>query len=285
MKKTVFTTFCLLFAALCAVQAQDFIVLKTGVDIKSKIEKLTPTTIEYKAFDNLDGPTIAIERNTVLMLRYANGKTEIINAMNKVEAVKPTPSVVNRSESQKVTSDKNAGFTGTIFLGGALPLGSYASKDFSEDKSAGAKLGFAAGLQIGYRFNKNLSALLEGQYALNAYEGELKDVRYIYTLRGDWTHISILPSLRAEMPVSNGFSVYGMASAGVAFSSLKGDYANLFDFVGVKTKATSFAYGLTVGCVVAKHVNIGLRYIAANPAFEDYKPTVSNLQATVGYQF
>lgn len=302
MKNRFFTTFMLLLVGVTTAFAQDFIVLKTGSEIKSKIVELTPSEVKYKAFDNLDGPTITIEKSTVFMLRYTNGKTEVVNAITaekvdnqpvrKVEAAKvdnvepqPTPSVSNRQELTKTTLDKKGVFTGGIFIGGSLPLGNYADKDLTNDEAAGAKLGFNIGLQVGYRFNKTMSLLLEGQFALNAYEMAVEDVRYIYTLRGHWTHIQLLPSFRAEMPINTGFSLYGMAGAGVSFTSVSDDFADVLEYVDVKNKATGFAYSVSVGCIVAKHVNIGLKYMGSNPAFEDYKPTISNLQAVVGFQF
>jgi hypothetical protein len=288
MKKTVFAALCLLFATLSNLKAQDVIVLKTGVEIKSKIEKLTPTDIEYKAFDNLDGPTIMIQKSTVFMLRYANGKTETINAIapEKMEA-EATPSVKKlKNELSASQSNKNQGFTGTLFVGGSLPLGSYAVKNLSDnEKAAGAKLGFTAGVQLGYRFNKSVSLLCEGQFALNSYDIQVEDVRYIYSLRGDWMHIAVLPSIRFDVPIANKVRFYGMASAGVSFAEMKGEFADILKYVDANTKATSFAYGLTVGCVFAEHVNLGIRYIGSNPAFSNYKPDVSTLQATLGYQF
>lgn len=68
----------LLVGTITTLCAQDFIVLKTGEEIKSKVIELTPTEVKYKTFDNLDGPIITIDRKTVFMCRYANGKTEVI---------------------------------------------------------------------------------------------------------------------------------------------------------------------------------------------------------------
>ena len=76
-----------------------------------------------------------------------------------------------------------------------------------------------------------------------------------------------------------------MASAGISLVAVKGDFADVLEYVDVKTKSTTFAYGATVGLVFSKHVNLGFKYIGSNPAFSDYKPAVSTLQATIGYQF
>jgi len=59
--------------------AQDFIVLKNGDEIKSKVLEITQSEIKYKKYDNIDGPTISIAKTNVSMLRYANGTMDIIN--------------------------------------------------------------------------------------------------------------------------------------------------------------------------------------------------------------
>ena len=189
MKNRFFTTLFFALVGVCSAFAQDFIVLKTGSEIKSKIVELTPTEVKYKAFDNLDGPTITIEKATVFMLRYQNGKSEVVNALAaKTEAAKDPSVKKPKNEFSPTPTNKNSGFTGTVFGGVALPLGSYATKSLNDnDNASGAKLGFSAGIQVGYRFNPMLSLLCEAQYALNAYAMTTEDVatfiRYVVTGR------------------------------------------------------------------------------------------------------
>lgn len=289
MKNRIFITLFITLASVCGLRAQDFIVLKTGIEIKSKIVELTPTEIKYKTYDNLNGPTILIEKNTVFMLRYENGKTEVINPISeqpKTMSVKH-PSVQNRQKQILAdTNSQNTGLVGGIFIGAALPLGSYASADVMDDeKAAGAKTGFCLGLKVGRKVDKNTSLLLEGQYTRNAYEIKLEDVRNIYTLRGEWRHINILLSSHSELPISTHFSLYGMSSVGVSFASIGGDFADVLEVLNTKTKATSFVYGFGFGCVVQKNINIGIRTMLSNPTFGDFKQDAFNVQATIGYQF
>lgn len=287
----------LLVGTITTLCAQDFIVLKTGEEIKSKVIELTPTEIKYKAFDNLDSPIITIDRKTVFMCRYANGKTEVItpitteNASNPIvqktehskevkKEEKPAPSVLQPSKESK------RGITGSVFIGGSLPIGNYANKDLeTNEKAAGGNVGFNGGLQIGYRFNDKHSLLCETQWALNSYKIQLEDLRYVYSLHGDWTHISVMPSFRIEVPISNNLDFYSIASAGVWFTSMKGSLGNTFKTLDINTKSTSFGYGATVGLTFNKSVNLAIKYMAANPTFENYKPSVSILQAAIGYQF
>tara|TARA_B100000795_G_scaffold41162_1_gene27021 strand:+ start:87 stop:611 length:525 start_codon:yes stop_codon:yes gene_type:complete len=61
----------------------DNIILKDGSEISSKIIEITPDLIKYRKCSNLEGPLISISRNSILMIRYADGTKDIINFDNK----------------------------------------------------------------------------------------------------------------------------------------------------------------------------------------------------------
>jgi hypothetical protein len=302
--KNFITLVLLLVGMTTTIFAQDFIVLKTGSEIKSKVVELTPNEVKYKAFDNLDGPTITIERATVFMCRYANGKTEIITPIetktieHQVAKKNETPIVVKNEqqappsvlqapqEPTVIETEQNTGFTGSVFGGGSLPISNYTSKDFeNNEKAAGAKLGFNGGIQVGYRLNKTYSFLCEAQFTRNRYEMQVEDVRNIYTLQGDWTHITVMPSFKSEMSIANNINLYSIASAGVSFTSIKGDFADVLNVLDIKPQAKSFVYGFTVGLVFDKTINLGIKTLDFKPAFGDFKPGVSIIQVVAGYQF
>jgi len=90
MKQFYFLTFVLFFVGgVLSVNAQDLIVLKTGSMIEGKVIEISPTEIRYKRADHLDGPTIVLPANNVLSIRYANGKTDIINGNTTVAPTTP----------------------------------------------------------------------------------------------------------------------------------------------------------------------------------------------------
>ncbi len=67
--------------------SQDVIFAKSGKEIKSKVLKITKTTIEYKKFSNPDGPTYTIEKNEVFFIKYKNGDKDIFdNDDNQVQS-------------------------------------------------------------------------------------------------------------------------------------------------------------------------------------------------------
>jgi hypothetical protein len=58
--------------------AHDLIILKNGEEIKAKVLEITPTTIEYKKFDDLDGPTVSVPKTEVSMVKYQDGTKDIL---------------------------------------------------------------------------------------------------------------------------------------------------------------------------------------------------------------
>ena len=58
--------------------SQDVIMLRTGEEVKAKVLEITPNEIKYKRFDNLEGPTITIEKSSVFMITYENGTKEVM---------------------------------------------------------------------------------------------------------------------------------------------------------------------------------------------------------------
>ncbi len=70
--------------------AQDTLVKRSGEEIAAKVLKITPTEVEYRRFDNLDGPLIVVLKSEVMAIRYANGtKEEFLNPAPVVKSPKP----------------------------------------------------------------------------------------------------------------------------------------------------------------------------------------------------
>lgn len=78
-------TVCLTFLFFFS-NAQDILIKTNGENVLVKVEKITDTNIEYKLFNNIDGPTYSINRKEVFQIQYKNGTIENINA----NIVKPT---------------------------------------------------------------------------------------------------------------------------------------------------------------------------------------------------
>lgn len=66
--------------------AQDIITLTSGTKIRAKVLEINPDDIKYKDFNNQDGPTTTIQKNTVAEIRYANGTKTVITTEDAAPA-------------------------------------------------------------------------------------------------------------------------------------------------------------------------------------------------------
>lgn len=66
-----------LFAFTSLAWADDTIYLRNGEEIKAKISKISPTTIEYKKASHLEGPSYELPKGDILMIIYENGEKDI----------------------------------------------------------------------------------------------------------------------------------------------------------------------------------------------------------------
>ena len=78
-------------------RAQDVIVKKDASTILAKILSISETEIEYKKWDNQDGPTFKINLSSVMSVTYQNGTTDAFNKPASQQAtssqsVSPKPS-------------------------------------------------------------------------------------------------------------------------------------------------------------------------------------------------
>jgi len=58
--------------------SQDVITMKSGDEVSAKVLKIGKTEIEYKKWNNLDGPTFTIDANEVFMIKYQNGDKDVL---------------------------------------------------------------------------------------------------------------------------------------------------------------------------------------------------------------
>lgn len=93
----------------------DLITLKNGEEINGKVLEISQTEIRYKRCDNLEGPTIIIDKAGVSQIKYANGSSELIRSESPKKIEEPdyyTPGAkappVNRYNSDKKVINKFA---------------------------------------------------------------------------------------------------------------------------------------------------------------------------------
>ena len=93
MKKIVLTLIGIV--SLCTVSAQDRIVFKDSNEINVKVANVSPDTVTYKQWDNLEGPTYTVYKSEILFIAYQNGTKESFAEAKSVNETNQTnkPSV------------------------------------------------------------------------------------------------------------------------------------------------------------------------------------------------
>jgi len=88
-----------LFLFLGNIFSQDIIYKKDGSEIKAKVEKIGEDKIEYKLFDQLEGPTRLLLQSDVYMIRYFDGREEKFQVEKKKEEFAQAPKKPENSEA------------------------------------------------------------------------------------------------------------------------------------------------------------------------------------------
>ena len=68
-------------------QRPDLIITKAGENIEAKITKIGLDEVEYKKFDNQEGPNYALSKCDIASIVYANGKAEVFDCNKKQSKV------------------------------------------------------------------------------------------------------------------------------------------------------------------------------------------------------
>lgn len=80
MKRFILSIVALAITSVCF--AQDIIVQKDGNTIPAKVIKVTQSEVEYKKFNNQDGPTYTISIKDLLRINYENGTIDTFGSAN-----------------------------------------------------------------------------------------------------------------------------------------------------------------------------------------------------------
>jgi hypothetical protein len=73
------TTFLLFLLITTTLSAQDIITLKNGEEIKAKVTAVNPNDIQYRKFNDKDGPLYTKYKSEVFMIKYANGSKDVFS--------------------------------------------------------------------------------------------------------------------------------------------------------------------------------------------------------------
>jgi hypothetical protein len=106
MKKVLLILLAVVGLAIIA-HAQDVITLRNGKDINALVSVIWDTEIEYKRFDNPDGPLYTLKKSEILMIRYANGTKDIFSEETQYSPSTPHTNQRNdlKNEFYRIGSD------------------------------------------------------------------------------------------------------------------------------------------------------------------------------------
>lgn len=94
MRSIIATAFALI-VSIGYLSAQDVIICRNGDEITSKVLKISKTEIEYKKWNNQDGPTYTLEKAEVFMIKYQNGDKDVF---------KETPAAPAQASNEQATN-------------------------------------------------------------------------------------------------------------------------------------------------------------------------------------
>ena len=109
MKPFIFSIF-LIFCITNLSKAQDSLTLKSGEIIQVKVMEVNSTEVKYKKYDNVNGPTYAVVKSDLLLIRYENGTKDDFSAIKNTAADISDMYVKGRSDAtENYTNYKVAG--------------------------------------------------------------------------------------------------------------------------------------------------------------------------------
>jgi hypothetical protein len=88
-----------------SLRAQDIITLRSGEDVKSKIEEVGTNEVKYKKYENLSGPTYTMSKSDIFMIKYENGTKDIFGGSTPAAA---QPQQDNNNNNNNRNNDNNA---------------------------------------------------------------------------------------------------------------------------------------------------------------------------------
>jgi hypothetical protein len=116
-KKTMKKIYLLIFVAfVCnsALHAQDIITLKSGDEIKAKVQEIGVSDVKYKKYENLDGPTYTLVKSDIFMIKYENGEKDIFTDAPAAPS-SATSSVSSPEKKQEELHLTSSFWSGTVF--------------------------------------------------------------------------------------------------------------------------------------------------------------------------
>lgn len=231
------------FVALCGmVSAQDIILTKDDTEIQAKVLKIGKNEIEYKRWNNLEGPTYTIPINDVFHIKYPNGSKDSF--------------YVNLSQS-KYSSHKNGShYQGEITVAYGLGVG-LASNLVNLDRIVfetvhGVRINpyLFTGIGVGFNYFYEQVEYMHHEYLTRTEGGGVMPV--FVNFKGCYP-FGKNSSVYLSLDLGAAIGVYGYCDTGKEFYtsvgpgliSGAGNFSIRFQYMGTGMNAILFRFGVT----------------------------------------
>ena len=201
-----------------AVSAQDIITKTDATEIQAKVVRVGTAEIEYKQWNNLEGPVYTVPVNEVFTIKYENGQRDV---MSQLDGGRRSSSSASKSTS---FNGKNVYYQGEVALGYSLGLNDVPSYAVFETVHGARimKYGFA-GLGFGLDvYPENWPEVR----VINAKKGEIREYKVLAIA------VPIFANFKGYYPFSEKCAVYGSVDLGVLVGVYNMSGAGFYTSVG-----------------------------------------------------
>jgi hypothetical protein len=157
--KVIFITALVFFFSGRLAFGQDIIVMKTGDEIKAKVEQVLDTEIKYRKFENQGGPVYSAKKAEVFMIRYENGSKDVFSSQTSPVITQPSQPSNLKISYNDIKPAKTGSVVNYALIAPIMILGSISA--FSEDE--GSNIGFGVGATVVAGVGIPVGALLSGK--------------------------------------------------------------------------------------------------------------------------
>ena len=191
-----------------SMQAQDTLLMRTGVNILVKVIEVGTTEVKYKKQDNLNGPMFSILKSDLLMIKYENGTTDDFSSIKKIEETNLlilNDSVQGKLDAQRYyNGSKTARIIAGILPSFGLPIVRMSSALVVIIPSLAFSIATTSKIPKDENLNYPNSSLMRNEKYANSYRQEAKKIknRKIWiSFAGSITGIGLLFLLGSAMPL------------------------------------------------------------------------------------
>lgn len=232
--KKIFLLVALAFAS-GSMSAQDIITKKNAEELQVKVIKVGANEIEYKEWDNQDGPVYTISREEVFTIKYQNGKRDVV-------------SLLSSGSRAKSYGNKYPKYQGEVSLAYILGFGYFDRIAFETVHGARISPYFYTGLGVAFNYFYNFY-YYDYYSAINYYRPAF--ALPIFANFKGYYPISSKSAIYASFDIGasvgisdelRGTAFYTSIGPGIKFG--RGDFSIRYQHMGVGTDAIQFRIGI-----------------------------------------